>query len=75
MWLAQIFAMCPALLQFGHSTSAETLQSLMVCSVLPHLLHFPLKKVSAFSFLGEGLFWRGFLGGFYLRLGLGSLLR
>ena len=48
-------------MQFLHSMSGETLQSFRVCTVLPHLLHFPLKKASAFSFLGEGLFWRGFL--------------
>ena len=41
MWLAQILARCPALLQFLHSTSGETLQSFRVCTVLPHRLHFP----------------------------------
>ena len=61
MWLEQIFPRYPALLQFRHSTSAETLQSFSVCTVLPCLLHFPLKKASAFSFLSEGLLWRGFL--------------
>ena len=60
MWSAHIFARYPVLLQFRHSTSAETLQSLRVCTALPYLLHFPLKGASAFSFLGEGLFWRGF---------------
>ena len=61
MWLAQIFARCPALLQFLHTTSAATLQSLSEWTVLPHLLHFPLKKASASSFFGEALFGR-FLG-------------
>ena len=61
MWLAQIFARFPALLQFRHSTSADTLQSFSVYTVLQHLLHFPWKKASAFSFFKEGLFGRGFL--------------
>ena len=55
--LAQIFARCPALLQFLHYTSHETLQSFWVCTVL----HFPLKNASSFSFLGEGLFWCWFV--------------
>ena len=61
MWLAQILARCPALLQFRHSTSTDTFQSLSVCTMLPHLLHLPWKKASAFSFLDEGLFGRWFL--------------
>ena len=61
MWLAHILARCPALLQFQHSTSAATLQSLSVCTVLPHLLHLPWQKASAFSFFDEELFGRCFL--------------
>ena len=34
MWLAQIFARCPVLLQFRHTTSADTLQSFTECTVL-----------------------------------------
>ena len=48
MWLAQIFARCPVLLQFRHTTSADT-------------LHFPWKNTSASSFFGEALFGRWFL--------------
>ena len=61
MWLAQIFARWPAFWQFRHSTSATTLQSLRVCTVLPHLLHLPWKKMSAFSFFDDELFWRWLL--------------
>ena len=42
-------------------TFAETLQSLMECTVLPQRLHFPWKKASASSFLGEALFGHWFL--------------
>ena len=41
IWLAHIFARCPVFLQFLHSTSEATLQSLSVCTVLPQRLHFP----------------------------------
>ena len=61
MWLAQIFARCPALLQFLHSTSAATLQSFSEWTVLPHLLHLPWKKASACSFFDDALFGRWFL--------------
>ena len=61
MWLAQIFARCPVLLQFRHTTSADTLQSFTECTVLPQRLHFPWKNTSASSFFGEGLFGRCFL--------------
>ena len=64
MWLAHILARCLALLQFRHSTSAATLQSLSVCTVLPHLLHLPWKKASAFSFFDEESFGRWFLAWF-----------
>ena len=50
MWFAQIFARCPALLQFLHTTSAATLQSFREWTVLPHRLHFPWKNASASSF-------------------------
>ena len=49
MWLAQILARCPALLQFRHMISADTLQSLTACTVLPQRLHFPWKNASASS--------------------------
>ena len=49
MWLAQILATCPVLLQFRHTISADTLHSFTVCAVLPHRLHFPWKKASASS--------------------------
>ena len=61
MWLAHIFARCPVLLQFLHTTFAETLQSFTECTVLPQRLHLPWKKASASSFLGEALFGRWFL--------------
>ena len=61
MWLAQILARCPTLLQFLHSTFAATLQSFSVWTVLPHLLHLPWKNASAFSFFDEALFGRWFL--------------
>ena len=60
MWLAQIFARCPALLQFRHSTSAATLQSFWDWAVLSHLLHLPLKNASAFSFFDDMLLGRWF---------------
>ena len=61
MWLAQALARCPALLQFLHSTSAATLQSLNAWTVLPHLLRLPWKKASACSFFDDALFGRWFL--------------
>ena len=61
MWLAQILARCPVLLQFLQTTSADTLQSFTECTVLPQHLHFPWKIVSACSFFGEALFGRWFL--------------
>ena len=56
------------LLQFLQTTSADTLQSFTVCTVLPQRRHFPWKKASASSFLGEALFGR------YV-FGLASVLR
>ena len=61
MWLAQIFARCTVLLQFRHTTSADTLQSFTECTELPQRLHFPWKNASASSFFGEVLFGRWFL--------------
>ena len=49
------------MLQFRQTTSADTLQSFTVCTVLPQRRHFPWKKASASSFLGEALFGRWFL--------------
>ena len=76
MWLAQILARYPVLLQFRHTTSADTLQSFTECTVLPQRLYFPWKNASASSLrylgkhcLGVG-FWLGFcfapLGCFFL---------
>ena len=61
MWLAQILARCPALLQFRHIISADTLQSLTACTVLPQRLHFPWKNASASSRLLGAPLGRGFL--------------
>ena len=58
MWLAQILARCPVLLQFRHTASADTLQSFMKCTVLPQRLHFLPPSLGKHC-LGVG-FWLGF---------------
>ena len=63
MWLAQIFARCPVLLQFLHVISAETLHSFTAWAVLPHLLHLPWKNASASSLLLWPPLGRLFLAG------------
>ena len=64
MWLAQILARCPVLLQFLQTTSADTLLSFTECTVLPQRLHFPGRTrlpapSSARRCLGVGS-WLGF---------------
>ena len=63
MWLAQILARCPVLLQFRHTISDDTLHSFTVCAVLPHRLHLPWKKASASSRLLCPPLGRAFLAG------------
>ena len=68
MWLVQILARCPVLLQFRQTTSADTLQSFTECTVLPQRLHFPLEERVCQLLLRGSVVWA-------LVYGLASVLR